>query len=732
MRWKKNSVLWTWTCSYVLIFLIPLTAIFINYGMNINTMKDEIVGANELTFDNATDNIDHYLELLRENYVYAFLNDSFEELKNRKNMDATFYSQTHLLQDQLYYYRNGVDDMFCMVYLKDKDYLVTGLNSCSAELYYSGMKHTYKDFIDYDAWREVLNESYKEDYFVAEGLNYWTADKCLVYANTVKGTRKEEYNILVSVPMSNIENVTDYLKENAWLLIHLDGQTPLVFHSGKLTEAPEWVENEEFYIRMQKASTVSGISYELVFSKQSIMDELRGVRANFWMNLVLTMLLAVGGMIILLRINYRPIRSIIDEIGEEEERSDKNEFERLKGTFARLTQEKQTTQQLVEKQTKELMNSRLLTLMKGRGDKLENTIQGEEWKVSLNKGIALVGFMLPIEQNEEDCDGLQFFILDNIFSELMEKEHFYHIEDGCFVYYLFDLNLDNKEEWRQEAIKKANYVCSMLYDKWGISVVGTVGEIGEHVDVIKHLYQNVMAAFEYGKVAGGHGVIDVRLLPDYDEFQLLEDYLELRFREVFAEKDIVGASTVVEQMFSMHDSMTMSMTVLKIRAYEAFSITMNIFREYVSDISLQEAAFSYLEQLIKAQTPEEMKACFNNLLQFQIGVVSRQQLKEGKGIVAKVMKYVQENYADCNLNLNSVAEGLGKNSRYISRTFKEETQMGILDYINGVRIEKAKELMASHKYTTQEVAEAVGYANIRTFRRAFEKVTGKMPGDRMR
>ena len=135
-----------------------------------------------------------------------------------------------------------------------------------------------------------------------------------------------------------------------------------------------------------------------------------------------------------------------------------------------------------------------------------------------------------------------------------------------------------------------------------------------------------------------------------------------------------------------------------------------------------------MEQLIKAQTPEEMKDCFNNLLQFQIGVVSRQQLKEGKGIVAKVMKYVQENYADCNLNLNSVAEGLGKNSRYISRTFKEETQMGILDYINGVRIEKAKELMASHKYTTQEIAEAVGYANIRTFRRAFEKVTGKMPG----
>lgn len=109
--------------------------------------------------------------------------------------------------------------------------------------------------------------------------------------------------------------------------------------------------------------------------------------------------------------------------------------------------------------------------MKGRGDKLENFIRGEEWKISLDQGIALVGFMLPAGQDEEDCDGLQFFILDNIFSELMEKEHFYHIEDGCFVYYLFDLSLENKEAWRQEVIKKANYVCSILQTLYTSSVV---------------------------------------------------------------------------------------------------------------------------------------------------------------------------------------------------------------------------------------------------------------------
>ena len=689
-------------------------------------MREEIVSANEMTFHNAVDNIDNYLKLLRENYVYAYLNDNFEELRNQREMTPVFYSKTSILQEQLYYYRNGVNNMFCMIYLKDKDYLVTGTNSCSTKLYYSGMKHTYKNFMDYNIWKGILDESYSEEYFMVEGINYWTADKCLVYANTIKGTRKEVYNILVSVPMTEIENIAGYLKKDAWLIIYLNEHVPIVFYNGMVAEAPKWVENKDFYIHLQKESSVAGISYELVFSKQSIMDELQGVRANFWMNLALTMLLALGGMIILLCVNYRPIRNIIIEIGVEEERSDKNEFERLKKMFARLTLEKQTSQQVLEKQQKELMNSRLLMLMKGRGDKLKISTYEEVVGYS-NKRIVLVGFMLPIEQNKEDCEGLQFFILDNIFAELMGKDHFYHIEDGCFVFYLFDLDVGREEEWRQETIKKADVVCSMLYDKWGISVVGAVGEIGENIEIIKQLYQNVMTAFEYGKVVGGHGVIDVRMLSNYDEFQLLEEYLKQKFREVFAEKDISGALKVVDQMFSMHDSRIMGATVIKIRTYEAFSLTMDIFREYVTDVTLQEVSFGYLEQLIKTQNVEEMKVCFKELLQYQIGVVSRQQLKDGKGIVAKVMKYVQENYTDCNLNLNSVAEGLGKNSRYISRTFKEETGIGILDYINGLRIERARELMSERKYSTQEVAEAVGYANIRTFRRAFEKVTGEMP-----
>lgn len=730
---RKKSVLWTWCCSYIVVLLIPLITILINYHMNIDTMKQELIRTNQLTFDNAADNINRYLELLRENYVYAFLNDSFEELQNREEKDYSFYNNTKELTDHLLSYRNGVDEMFCMIYLKNKDYLVTSWNSCEADYYYRGMMYTYKDFVDYEEWQEILNADYTEDYLIGRGMNYWTNQENLIYANTVKGAGKEKYNILVSIPLSLVENVTEYLNEDSWLLLHIGELPPLVFHDGRLTEASEWIEDKNYAIRLSKDSVVSKISYELVFSQQSILEELSGVRATFWRSIIITLSLAGIGIAILVYLNYRPVYSIMNEIGEIENRAEKNEFATLKDSYLQLRQEKYSSQMQVEKQRKELLNAWLLMLMKGRAAGLKAQEAEEYWGVNLKNKIALVGFMLPLDRPAAGADveyeDLQFFILDNIFSELMGEQQFYHVEDGCFVFYLFDLKPDREEQWRMEVLEKAEYVSTLLYDKWKISVVGVVSDVGEGIDVIKFLYQNVMDTFEYGKVTGGQSIIDARTAPNYDAFDMLEDYVKKEFRAAFSERDAERACAVLDVIFVPHSITASSIALAKVHAYNMFVIAMDIFQEYVTDIMQRESAFRYLEFLLKAENTEELKESFGNLLQFQIKIISRKQAQESKGIVVNVMQYVEANYTDYNLNLSSIAEALGKNSRYISRVFKDETQTGILDYINSIRIKKAKEIMRDRKCTVEEVAARVGYNNSRSFRRAFVKITGEMPSE---
>jgi len=726
MKFRKRSVLWNWGWSYILILLIPLATNLINYRMNINTMKEELVRVNELTFDNATDSIDGYLELMKETYIYVYLNDSFGELQLKMNKDPVFYRNVAEVQGALGNYRNGVKEMFSLIYLEDKDYVVTSENSCPSEDYYRAMKLTHKDFMGYEEWKTLLCADYATEWLVEKGINFWTKEESLIYVNTIKSSWRGTSSILVSIPLTVIENATQYMKEDAWLLLKIEGMEPLVFHNGKLAKAPEWVAQEEFFVRQNKKSVSQDISYELVFSEESIMGELEGVRNTFLLNMTITLIFGIAGIVLLLRVNYRPIRSIMSEV--EESITEQNEFEKLKKVYLQMKQEKQSSQKQMEKQKTELMNAMFLTMMKGRSVKRYEEEYKEYWGISLNHKVALVGFMLPIRSSNVEYDELNFFVVDNIFSELMEDEKFYHVEDGSFIFYLFDLAPDMEEEWRQKALEKAEFLRSLIEEKFKLSVIGVVSDIGEGIDGIKYLYQSVMEAFEHGKVVGALSVIDVRTLPNYDEFYLLEEWMDKEFREAFAEQDEIRASEIVDKVFTPQKKNAVDLATAKILAYKAFIIVMDIFRKHVTDVAQQEMAISYLEPLTKADGIEKIKDHFNQLLQFQIQAVSRQERYESKGILAEVIRYVEENYADYNLNLNTVADAIGKNSRHISRVFKEETKMGILDYINSIRIKKARELMASRKYTIEEVARQVGYNSVRTFRRAFVKITGEMPG----
>lgn len=66
-------------------------------------------------------------------------------------------------------------------------------------------------------------------------------------------------------------------------------------------------------------------------------------------------------------------------------------------------------------------------------------------------------------------------------------------------------------------------------------------------------------------------------------------------------------------------------------------------------------------------------------------------------------------------------------SFYLSRMFKKELNINFVDYLNELRIKKAKELLMDVKYKTYEVAEAVGISDAHYFSRLFKKYVGITP-----
>lgn len=105
-------------------------------------------------------------------------------------------------------------------------------------------------------------------------------------------------------------------------------------------------------------------------------------------------------------------------------------------------------------------------------------------------------------------------------------------------------------------------------------------------------------------------------------------------------------------------------------------------------------------------------------------VKKKQDGVEPAKIIPSVVSYIELNYGDCNLSLNSVAAAFELSESHLSTIFKQTMGMNFSSYLEGIRIDKAKELLGATKMKVGDISEQVGYYSVNSFCRAFKRVTG--------
>ncbi len=125
---------------------------------------------------------------------------------------------------------------------------------------------------------------------------------------------------------------------------------------------------------------------------------------------------------------------------------------------------------------------------------------------------------------------------------------------------------------------------------------------------------------------------------------------------------------------------------------------------------VNEACRKVIEQL-KQMEPEEEAAAM-----------------EGCNDITKIQEYIRKNYRDPELNLTSIAQEFGFNSSYLSRRFKADIGINLIDYITKCRMEKAMEY-AKMKKLMYITAKEVGIPDPNYFGKCFKKYSGKSYSD---
>lgn len=108
--------------------------------------------------------------------------------------------------------------------------------------------------------------------------------------------------------------------------------------------------------------------------------------------------------------------------------------------------------------------------------------------------------------------------------------------------------------------------------------------------------------------------------------------------------------------------------------------------------------------------------------------IKEEGMEGGKKIVLEIQKRMKEEYF-LDLKLSSFAEEYYINQSYLSTLFLQETGQNFTKYLTEIRIQKAKELLESTKFSTMRVAEFVGYNDRGYFTGVFQKKVGLSPAE---
>ena len=91
------------------------------------------------------------------------------------------------------------------------------------------------------------------------------------------------------------------------------------------------------------------------------------------------------------------------------------------------------------------------------------------------------------------------------------------------------------------------------------------------------------------------------------------------------------------------------------------------------------------------------------------------------------LEYLKKNYGNPSLSLNDVCEHLNISTSRFSSVFKEATGKTFTEALNGIRMDRAKQLLRETSLKNYEIAEKVGFSDPHYFSIAFKKSTGLTP-----
>lgn len=135
----------------------------------------------------------------------------------------------------------------------------------------------------------------------------------------------------------------------------------------------------------------------------------------------------------------------------------------------------------------------------------------------------------------------------------------------------------------------------------------------------------------------------------------------------------------------------------------------------------------YIRDIDKLQDIDELSYWLGKVLNRFINLVFTFREVKHLSAIERAIRHIQLSFTQ-KVSLNEVAEEAGLSPAYFSTIFKTEMGVSFSEYVNRLRVGRAKNLLSSSSLGLSEIAGRCGFEDQSYFSRIFKRIAGISPG----
>jgi two-component system response regulator YesN len=196
--------------------------------------------------------------------------------------------------------------------------------------------------------------------------------------------------------------------------------------------------------------------------------------------------------------------------------------------------------------------------------------------------------------------------------------------------------------------------------------------------------------------------------------------IQKQMREYLLERKQEKAKTVFHQFLREAKQQVCQPEYVHAAIVKIANSLIEKYAQYI--ISSNEAKLlrqQFLSDMNQATAVCDLEQCLCSLID-KLGSNAGSEQNQAQQAVKWAIEYIHNNYHK-DLTLEQFAEKLFMSTGYFCRIFKKYAGEGYATYLTNIRLEKAKEILLTGKYTVNEVARMVGFRDASYFSSVFKK-----------